>query len=234
VAVAVDDAGRGVWRLMRFQGIAPFMFAVGSILLAMVAVALSAVFLLRLEHFEDLRRRTARPRSAFLKKLLRGLAKRRIRDLGDVHNSYRAFFGVDTLRGSHLEEVGEFLRQAMARTSSATEELPDGRPGTHSLRELLVMNQRALEAELMCVPFSGTPDPERRILEELLEMAEGDKTKAAARLNVLAKAIRIRQDALGRLGQESSRCLRWAWMGWYGTLVFAVLSAVLGIMYLGW
>ncbi len=221
---------------MRFQGIAPFMFAVGSILLALVAVAFSAVFLLRLEHFEELRRRHAKPRSAFLKKLLRGVAKRRIRDIGDLHNSYRAFFGIDVLKGSHLEEVGEFLQQAMARSSSATEALPDGRrgPGTHSLRELFVANQRELETELMCVPFSGTPDPERRILVELLEMAEGDKTKAAATLNVLAKAIRIRQDALERQAQESSRSLRWAWWGWYGTLVFAVLSAALGIMYLGW
>ena len=219
---------------MRFQGIAPFMFAVGSILLAIVAVALSAVFLLRLEYFEELRRRNARPRSAFLKKLLRGVSKKRIRDIEDVHNSYRAFFGVDTLKGSHLEEVGEFLQQAMARTSSATEEWPDGRPGAHSLRELFVVNQRALEAEFMCVPFSGTPDPERRILEALLETAEGDKAKTAARLNALAKAIRIRQDALARLGQESSRSLRWAWWGWYGALIFAVLSAVLGIMYLGW
>jgi hypothetical protein len=221
---------------MRFQGIAPFLFAAGSILLAMVAVALAAVFLLRLEHFAELRRRNARPRSTFLKKLLRGVARERIRDIGDVHNAYRAFFGVDILKGSHLEEVGEFLQQAMARTASATGESPTGRswPRTHSLQELFVVNQRALEAELMCVPFSGTPDPERRILEDILRLAAGDKADAAARLNALARAIRIRHDAGERLAHESGRSLRWARWGWYGTLVFAVLSAILGMMYLGW
>ena len=221
---------------MRFQGIAPFVFAAGSILLAAVAVALSAVFLVRLARFEAVRRRRERPRSDFLKKLLRRLARKRIRGIGDVHNSYRAFFGVDILKGSHLEEVGEFLQQAMARTASPAQELPHGRPwlSTHSLRELFVVNQRALEAELMCVPFSGTPDPERRILEKLLGLTVGDKAEAAARLYALAKAIRIRHDAEERLAYERGRSLRWARWGWNGTLVFAVLSAILGMMYLGW
>jgi hypothetical protein len=221
---------------MRFQGIAPFLFAAGSVLLAALAVGLSAIFLVRLARIEGVRRRRVRPRSDFLEKLLRRLARKRIRHIGDVHNSYRAFFGVDVLRGSHLEEVAEFLQQALFRTASTTQELPNRRPWvrTQSLHQLLVVNQRALEVEMMCVPFSGTPDPERRVLEELLELTEGDKTKAAARLNVLAKAIRIRQDAVERLGQESSRSLRWARWGWYGTLVFAGLSAVLGIMYMGW
>ena len=221
---------------MRFQGIVPFMFAVGSIFLAVVAVALSTVFLLRLEHFEELRRRYARPRAAFLKKLLRGVAKKRIRAIGDVHNSYRAFFGIDILKGSHLEEVGEFLEQAMVRTPLVTVESPHGTPGarTHSLRELFVSNQRTLEAELMCVPFSGTPEPERRILAELLGMTVGEKTEVEVRLKALAKAIRIRHDAGERLAYERGRTLRWARWGWYGTLIFAVLSAVLGIMYLGW
>jgi hypothetical protein len=221
---------------MRLQGIAGFLFAAGAILVAAVAAALSAVFLAELARFERVRRRQARPRSEFLRKLMRGLAKKRIRDIGDVHDSYRAFFGVDVLRGSHLEEVAEFLQGAMLRTVSTPQGLAHGRPQvrTQSLRELLVVNQRALDVELMRVPFSGTPDPERRILEELLELTVADGSKAPAKLNALAKAIRIRQDAVERLGRERGRSLRWARWGWYGTMAFAILSAILGVMYLGW
>jgi hypothetical protein len=221
---------------MRFQGIVPFLFAVGSILLAAAAVALSVLFLARLAHFEDLRQRHARPRSDFLKKLLRGLARGRIRDLADVHNAYRAFFGIDTLTGAHLEEIGEFLQQAVARTPPAAEELPQGRPWarSHSVRELLAMNQRAQEAERLCAPFSGAPDPERRLLESLLGLTVGDKVEAAARLRVLARAIRIRHDAAERLGRERDRSLRWAQLGWCATLALALLAAILAIMYLGW
>jgi len=221
---------------MRLQGIVGFLFAAGSILLAAVAVALSAVFLAELARFERVRRRQARPRADFLRKLLRGLAKQRIQTIGDVHNSYRSFFGVDVLRGSHLEEVAEFLEGAIRRSVSTPQGVPQEGPHlrTQSLRELLVVNQRALDVELMCVPFSGTPEPERRILEKLLELTVEDNSKATVTLNALARAIRIRQDTVERMSQESGRSLRWARWGWYGTLAFAILSAVLGIMYLGW
>jgi hypothetical protein len=221
---------------MRLQGIAGFLFAAGSILLAVMGAAVSAVFLAELARFERVRRRHARPRSDYLRKLVRGLARQRIRDLGDVHNSYRAFFGVDVLRGSHLEEVAEFLQGAMLWTVSTPQGLSHGRPQVRAqtLRELLAVNQRALEVELMRVPFSGTPDPERRILEEVLALTVADGSEATAKLHALAKAIRIRQDAVERLGRERGRSLRSARWGWYGTLAFAILSAVLGVIYLGW
>jgi hypothetical protein len=160
----------GDWWLMRFQGITWFLFAAGSILLAAVAVVLSAVFLVELARFERLRRRHARPRSDFLRKLLRGLAKKRIQDIGDVHDSYRAFFGVDVLRGSHLEEIAELLQGAMLLTASTPQGSPYGAPrvSTQAVCELLLANQRALEVELMCVPFSGTPDPERRMVRYMI------------------------------------------------------------------
>lgn len=221
---------------MRLQGIAAFLFAVGSILLAAVGVALAAVFLLMLARFERLRRRQAWARSAFLGKLVRGLTVRRIRDIGDVHDAYRAFFGRDLLRGSDLQEIAEFLQGTMRLTGSTPQGPPQGRPlvSSQAVRALLAANQRALDVELGCVPFSGTPEPERRTLRELLELQTGDNGTMAARLNALARAARIRQDRLERSSRESSRYLRWARWGWVGTLAFALASAILGILYLGW
>jgi hypothetical protein len=221
---------------MRLQGIAAFLFAVGSILLAAIGVALAAVFLLLLARFERVRRRQAWARSAFLGKLVRGLAMRRIRDIADVHDAYRAFFGRDVLRGSDLEEVAEFLQGAMRLTASTPQGVPQGSPqvSNQAVRALLAANQRALDVEYWCVPFSGTPEPERRTLRGLLELQAKDSGAAAARLNALARAVRIRQDKLERLGRERSRYLQWARWGWVGTLAFALASAILGILYLGW
>jgi hypothetical protein len=158
-----------------------------------------------------------------------------MQEIGDVHESYRAFFGIAALRGSHLEEVAEFLGQAMRRLESRVQRSSDRapRPTIDSLRELLVANQRALDVERMCVPFSGTPEPERGFLADLLQLSGENKSQAAAKLAALARVIRFRQDTVERLGQESARSLRLAQWGWYATLALAVLAAILGLICVG-
>src|SRR5574341_839934 len=154
---------------MVLEGVVSVVFVGGSILLAGMAALLSAVFLRELSRLARMRRRRDDPRADFLKRLLPRVASRAIQDISDVHNAYRMFFGVGTLRASHLEEIAEFLRTAMARMASA----PHGSSGARSqeniqvLRELLAVNQRTLEVERQCVPFSGTPEPERQLLEEV-------------------------------------------------------------------
>jgi hypothetical protein len=220
---------------MSLQGIVLFVFVGASMLFAAVAIGLSAVFLVVLSRFERMRRMPPSSRSAFVRKLLGGLSRNTFRDIGDVHHAYRAFFGVSVLRSSHLEEIREFLERAMHRIPSAPEGPPDGplQAKLASLRELLAANQRVLEVERMCVPFSGTPELERGILGELLELPLEDKTKVTAKLDALAKAIRFRQDTLDRLEEESSRSLRMARWGWYGALALALLVVILGFLCLG-
>jgi len=220
---------------MRLQGILLFLFVGASILLATVAVGLSAVVLAVLRRFERVRQRNASARSDFLHRLLRGLAKNAIQNISDVHYSYRFFFGIGVLRGSHLEEITEFLQGAMRQITSASPESPDGAEDTKVklLGELLAANQRALEVECMFVPFSGTPEPERRLLQGLRELPLEDKGKVTAKLDALAKAIRFRQDAVERLSKESVRSYRLVRWGWYGTLALAILSIILGVMCLG-
>jgi hypothetical protein len=220
---------------MSLQGIVLFLFVGVAMLFAAVAAGLSAVFLVELRRFERIRWRQASPRLEFLKRLLRGLARRRIKGIGDVHQSYRAFFGVGVLRSSHLGEIAEFLEQAMRRIASGPQGAPGGRleAKIESLHELLAANQRVLEVERMCVPFSGTPESEREVLEELLELPVEDKTKVTAKLDALAKAIRFRQDLVERLGYERDRSVKLARWGCYGALVLAILSAILGFLCLG-
>ena len=220
---------------MRLEGIPLFLFAGASIFCACVAVTLSAVFLVVLSHFERMRRRQTNSRSAFLRTLLSGLASKAVQDISDVHNAYRAFLGIGALRASHLQEITEFLRTAELQIASA----PPGAPGGWTqeniqlLHELLVVNQVALEVELHCVPFSGTPEPERQLLVDMLALAAVDKTRGIAKLDALAKAVRNRQDTVERLDRESSRSLRLARWGWFGTMGFSILSIILGILTLG-
>ena len=220
---------------MRLQGILLFLFVGASMTFATVAIGLSAVVLAVLRRFEQVGQRLAHARSDFLHRLLRGLAKNAIQNISDVHYSYRFFFGIGVLRGSHLEEIAEFLQSAMRQIASAPPESSDATEDMRIklLRDLIAANQRALEVECMCVPFSGTPEPERELLEELRELPVEDKSKVTAKLDALAKAIRFRQDAVERLGKESGRSRRLARWGWYGTLALAILSAILGVMCLG-
>ncbi|OGB94534.1 MAG: hypothetical protein A2Z31_05195 [candidate division NC10 bacterium RBG_16_65_8] len=217
------------------QGIVLFLFVGISMLLAAVAVGLSAVFLAVLSHFEQVQRRQARPRSDFLNKLQRRLGRKTFRGIGAVHQSYRAFFGVGVLRSSHLEDIAEVLQRAMHRIASEPQKSRGGKlqEKIQLLRGLLAANQRALDVERMCVPFSGTPEPERRILEEILELPVEDKTTVTAKLDALAKAIRFRQDTVEWLDQGSRRSVKLARWGWYGTLTLAILSAILGLISLG-
>jgi hypothetical protein len=215
------------------QGIILFVFVGASLLFAAVAAGLSGVFLVELWRVEQVRRRRALSRAAFLRRLLRRLGA--MRDIADVHDAYRAFFGVAVMRSSHLEDVSEFLQQAMRRLTAGPQEPSEGKRHAkiESLQELLAANGRALEVERMCVPFSGTPEPERGALEELLDMPAGDGARAAAKLDILAKAIRSRQDTLDRLGEQNIRALRLARWGWYVTMALAVLTGILGLICLG-
>lgn len=220
---------------MSLQGILLFVFVGSAMLFAAAIIGLSAVFLVMLSRFDERRRRPPSSRPAFMGKLLRGLSRGAIQNIGDVHSAYRAFFGVGVLRSSHLEEIGEFLESAMRRISSAPETHPEGPPQKTRdlLAELRAANQRALEVERMCVPFSGTPETERGILADLLELPVDDKSRMAAKLDALAKTIRFRQDTLDRLENESARSLQVARWGWYGALTLSVLVGILGFLCLG-
>jgi len=217
------------------EGIALFVFVGGLILLAVFAAGLSAVFLALLSRFERMRRRPPNSRGVFVQKLVRDVSRRTVQDLDDVHRSYRRFFGADVMRGAHLEELDEFLQVAMRQIASGPTSASENglREKVQLVQELLGANQRALEVERMRAPFSGTPEHERGILKELLVGPADDKAAALAHLSALAKAIRFRQDALDRLRAESDRSLQLARWGWYGTLILAILLAVLGLLCLG-
>jgi len=220
---------------MVLEGVARIMFVGGSILLAGLAVPLSAVILRELSRLARMRRRRDSPRSDFLKRLLPGVANRAIRDIGDVHTAYRTFFGIGTLRASHLEEIADFLRTAMTRLASAPQGSSEAGSQEHIqvLRDLVAVNQRTLEVERQWVPFSGTPETERQLLEEVLELAAENARKVGPKLDALAKTIRIRQEAVEQLGRESGRSLRLARWGWVGAAGFSILSIFLGLLALG-
>jgi len=220
---------------MVLTGVAWVVFVGGSIFLAGMAVALSAVFLRELSRVARMRRRRENPRSDFLKRLLPGVANGAIKEIGDVHNAYRMFFGLGVLTASHLEEIADFLRTAITRMASTPSgsSNPGSREKIQVVRELLAVNQRILEVELQCVPFSGVPDRERRLLEEVLELTAGDRRRVSPKLDAVAMAIRIRHETVEQLGRESGRSLTLARWGWLGTAGFSILSIILGLLALG-
>lgn len=220
---------------MSLQGIVLFVFVGISMLFAAAAAGLSAVFLAVLARFQRMRQRPPNCRAAFVQMVVRGLSNNAFQNIGDLHHAYRVHFGTGPLRASHLQELNEFMQSAMRQIRVAPPEFPDSRlpESVKHLRELRAANDRALEVERMCAPFSGTPELEREILEDLLELPVEEKTKFTAKLDALAKAVRFRQDTLERLDEEGGRSLKLARWGWYGTLTLAILVGILGFLCLG-
>ncbi|MBA3016553.1 MAG: hypothetical protein KJ550_00795 [Proteobacteria bacterium] len=97
------------------------------------------------------------------------------------------------------------------------------------LRELIETLNESLSAEERRVPFYGTPEQERDLLEDILELTTADRDIVNSKLSRLAELIRVRQDTVNTLGEEKGKARKLAAWGLTGTIIFGVLSVILKI-----
>ncbi len=219
---------------MKLAGVLLFLFVGGAILLAGMTILVSTIFLIELRLLAKQRRRPD-ARSAFGDKLLRDLTRGTIREIADVYDAYRSFLGIEVLRSSHLEDIREFLQAAISQSAGMHPQAvgAEVHADIQLAQELLAANERALEVEMHCAPFSGTPEPERHLLEDLVNLTAGDDRPAMMKLGLLAKAIRTRLDALDGAEREGARTMTLARWGWIGTICFSLLAIILGLLIIG-
>ena len=94
---------------------------------------------------------------------------------------------------------------------------------TNSIHELLKEEEKR-------VPFYGTPDLERSLLEDILEITASDKELINVKLTRLAELIKARQDTINVLGEEKGEARKLAYWGLAGSVVFGMVSIILGIV----
>jgi hypothetical protein len=150
--------------------------------------------------------------------------------LADVIDLYRAHFEEDNPGAIH-SHLSKLLRRAELAIAAqgihvVAADLKEALP---LLRKFLSENEVLVREEEVRIPFSGTPSPERQLLQDVLELTAGDRDIVRSKLTEIAHAVTVRQDTIQRLGEEGRQSLRWAKLGLVGTVVFSMISIALGI-----
>ena len=196
--------------------------------------AIAAAYLAGLGLFWWYWRRMKRARherdSTFVTTLQNGVINGTICTLDDVNVFYAAYFDAPQLSYRDAERLGLFLRKLLLGPS-----LPSHVSSTAPLerlvpvvRELIAAHDSAMEDVRKELPFSGTPSPERELLQDISALATGERSRLDSKLTELAKAVRIRQEMIERISDERGRSLRWAKWGAIGTVLFSLVSIILG------
>jgi hypothetical protein len=97
-------------------------------------------------------------------------------------------------------------------------------PALGELRELTELVTKSLASEEKRVPFYGAPEPERGLLEDILELTNSDRDIVGGKLTRLAELIAARSETIKTLGEEKGKAKQLAFLGLAGTVLFGILS----------
>lgn len=202
------------------------VFLAGLMFTVACTIFISVLLAFRRQQAERMARR-----ESFVEAILRCLERDTLSSINDLHDLFRAHFTKSNLNYGDFEGLSQLVRSAIKKVAtgenmSRQKNLSKGLP---QLRTLLAANEDCLRQEQVRIPFSGTPSPERQLLEDILELTTSDKELIRFKLNELAKAIRVRQETIDRLGTESHQSLVWAKWGLAGTVVFSLISIALAV-----
>lgn len=176
--------------------------------------------------------RAERDNEEFVAVLLGAFQNKALDNSNDITSLYEAHFGVARERvemyaRSHLLLKKLQLRISTGNSGVSARLLVDR---LDELRQLTTSVHTLLKAEELKAPFYGTPEMERALLEDVLELTMADRNLVHMKLTRLAELIRVRQDTIEVLGEEKGSARRLAYWGLAGTVVFGVASTILGLM----
>jgi hypothetical protein len=199
-----------------------FLFIVLVILLGLA---------LPLSYWSIRKRREAREKrySEFTSKLVRAFLNGAAAGFDDVLSFYHAHFETSRSGVQTYRDIYERLETVQLQISSSEkgqeaykliERLP-------AIRELMKSAAEKLNAAEKRAPFFGTPAPERKLLEDILELTSGDREIVNGKLIQLGELIRARQETVNTLGEEKGRAKQLSYWGLVGTIIFGLASLAL-------
>lgn len=155
-----------------------------------------------------------------------------IKDSSDLISFYESQFGVARQKIKMYSDIHLLLAQAQVKISSAAPNSAEQNLVSRidELRQLGNSVNALLREEEKREPFYGTPDIERSLLEDILELTASDKDVVNAKLIRLAELIKARQDTIDVLGEEKGKARKLAYWGLAGSVVFGIASLILGVM----
>jgi hypothetical protein len=170
--------------------------------------------------------------AAFVELLLRAFSNNAIPGIDDIVSLYHAHFGTSGASVDIYRHIYSFLERVQLRISSAhpgdidVYKLRDRLP---ELRQLMNSGLVILKTEEKKVPFYGIHNPERELLEDILELTAADRNIVGVKLTRLAELVRARQDTIETLGEEKGKATKLGYLGLAGTIIFGILSVGLTI-----
>ena len=170
-------------------------------------------------------------KTEFENNLLTSFENEAISSPDDLLHYHKAHFERSIPKVRRYRDLYLFLEKMQFRISSSRP--PDSayklKDKLVALREIIETLNESLSAEERRVPFYGTPEQERDLLEDILELTTADRDIVNSKLSRLAELIRVRQDTVNTLGEEKGKARKLAAWGLTGTIIFGVLSVILKI-----
>ncbi len=154
-----------------------------------------------------------------------------VQEAEDLFTFFRAHYDPTFMGLADYEKALNLLERAVFSMASA-EARSSGEDLKEQVTELKNLRQRVVcmvEKEQKKVPFHGTPEQERQLLEDILELTDADKAVVYTKLSRLADLVRARQDTINVLGDEKGRATKLAWIGLAGTILLGIVSIILTI-----
>lgn len=164
----------------------------------------------------------------FVELVIKAINKSSIETIEDIQDYYRAYFDQPNLSIIDHERMAQLLRKASLKIGTS-EGVKNSDNAGQFIRGMLSASQSVVQEEEKKVPFSGTPTPERGLLEDVLELTQNERPILRTKLDELAKAIRIRQETVDKLSEEKGESLKWAKRGLWGTVLFSAISIAITI-----
>jgi len=192
------------------------------ILIAVVVLGYVVALLVGWRILVNRRRRRKEQDAAFVTMLLAAVDNEALPRIEDLWDMFRARFETLDLSLPEHSHLSRLLRTAIAGV--AADHRGEGRQleKLPHLRELLFRNEEVVGREEARAPFYHTPQPERQLLVDLLELTPGDRAIVRDKLNNLAQSITARDEIITRLGEEGHKSLVLARWGLVGTAVFSL------------
>ncbi|MCP4704499.1 MAG: hypothetical protein GY865_07800 [candidate division Zixibacteria bacterium] len=171
-------------------------------------------------------------RLEFHKIILRSFRNETILGVEDLISFHKSHFGGNFLRVYQLTDIKESLENALLKISSSTSghEIKELIPRLDDLRDLITKVDAVLKSEEFKVPFYGTPEEERKLLEDIFELTKTDRDIIRNKLSELADLITARDHTISVLGEEKGKAGTRATLGLIGTVIFGVATIIIAII----
>jgi hypothetical protein len=217
--VELTDGG---YRMSSFFSDPLNVLKVGTLVIA--AFFATAVYWYTVRRKREIRHREA----AFVTSLVNSFNNNALMSVEDVLALHHAEYPSGWSQVQVQRHVHYLLRAVQLRISSSHPNSPEhallGR--LDDLRTLIAAAV-LLDAEERRVPFYGTPEPERAVLEDIFELTRADKEIVGAKLTKLAELVTAREDTLRKIGEEKGHARKLALLGFFGTFAFGIISLIL-------